>query len=484
MIGYVIGRILLTEAVLLLLPMITALCYRESPVPFLIPMLLLAAVGSAMGLRKPKKTALFARDGFAVVALAWIAMSAFGALPFVISGDIPHYVDALFETVSGFTTTGATVLENVEAMSRACMMWRCFTHWIGGMGVLVFVMAILPMTDGHGMHIMRAEVPGPTSGKLVSRMGDGAKILYSIYLALTLVLLVLLMAGGMPLYDAMIHAFSTAGTGGFSSMTLSVGAYQSLYFEMVLAVFMLLFGINFNLYYFLLMRRFKEVLRSEELWTFLGIVAVATMIITIDITPMYKDVSISLRHAFFQVSTIITTTGFATVDFDLWPTLSKTLLITLMFVGSCAGSTAGGLKVGRMVILFKAAVVDMKKMLHPNAIIPVRFEGKSLSERDIRGAYRYVTVYMFIFVVSCILLSREGADLITTVTAIITCHNNAGPGLGLVGPAGNYGFFSYGAKLLLAVNMLLGRLEMFPILLLFAPSVWRRGHKSPPRIIP
>ena len=484
MIGYVIGRILLTEAVLLLLPMITALCYRESPVPFLIPMLLLAAVGSAMGLRKPKKTALFARDGFAVVALAWIFMSAFGALPFVISGDIPHYVDALFETVSGFTTTGATVLENVEAMSRACMMWRCFTHWIGGMGVLVFVMAILPMTDGHGMHIMRAEVPGPTSGKLVSRMGDGAKILYSIYLALTLVLLVLLMAGGMPLYDAMIHAFSTAGTGGFSSMTLSVGAYQSLYFEMVLAVFMLLFGINFNLYYFLLMRRFKEILRSEELWTFLSIVAVATMIITIDITPMYKDVALSLRHAFFQVSTIITTTGFATVDFDLWPTLSKTLLITLMFVGSCAGSTAGGLKVGRMVILFKAAVVDMKKMLHPNAIIPVRFEGKSLSERDIRGAYRYVTVYMFIFVVSCILLSREGADLITTVTAIITCHNNAGPGLGLVGPAGNYGFFSYGAKLLLAVNMLLGRLEMFPILLLFAPSVWRRGHKSPPRIIP
>ena len=467
----------------MLLPLITGLICRESPVPFLIPMVLLAAVGGSLGLRKPKKTALFARDGFAVVALAWIVMSAFGALPFVISGDIPHYIDALFETVSGFTTTGATVLSDIEAMSRSCMMWRCFTHWIGGMGVLVFVMAILPMTDGHGMHLMRAEVPGPTSGKLVSRMGDSAKILYSIYLVLTLVLLVLLMAGGMPLYDAMIHAFSTAGTGGFSSMTLSVGAYKSLYIEMVLAVFMLLFGINFNLYYFLLMRRFREILRSEELWTFLGIVGLATLVITIDITPLYGAVPLSLRHAFFQVSTIITTTGYATVDFNLWPTFSKTLLITLMFVGSCAGSTAGGLKVGRMVILFKSVIVDMKKMLHPNAIIPVRFEGKTLSERDIRGAYRYVTVYMFIFVLSCILLSLEGTDLITTVTAIITCHNNAGPGLGLVGPSGNYGFFSYSAKLLLAVNMLLGRLEMFPILLLFAPSIWRRGPKVQPRII-
>ena len=483
MIGYVIGRILLTESALMLLPLITGLICRESPVPFLIPMVLLAAVGGSLGLRKPKKTALFARDGFAVVALAWIVMSAFGALPFVISGDIPHYIDALFETVSGFTTTGATVLSDIEAMSRSCMMWRCFTHWIGGMGVLVFVMAILPMTDGHGMHLMRAEVPGPTSGKLVSRMGDSAKILYSIYLVLTLVLLVLLMAGGMPLYDAMIHAFSTAGTGGFSSMTLSVGAYKSLYIEMVLAVFMLLFGINFNLYYFLLMRRFREILRSEELWTFLGIVGLATLVITIDITPLYGAVPLSLRHAFFQVSTIITTTGYATVDFNLWPTFSKTLLITLMFVGSCAGSTAGGLKVGRMVILFKSVIVDMKKMLHPNAIIPVRFEGKTLSERDIRGAYRYVTVYMFIFVLSCILLSLEGTDLITTVTAIITCHNNAGPGLGLVGPSGNYGFFSYSAKLLLAVNMLLGRLEMFPILLLFAPSIWRRGPKVQPRII-
>ena len=420
MIKFVIGRILLTEAALMTLPMVTGLVYGESPVPFLLTMVLLGAVGFLLGLRKPKQTALYARDGFAVVSLAWIALSVFGALPFVISGDIPHFVDAFFETVSGFTTTGATVLSDVEVMSRGCMMWRCFTHWIGGMGVLVFVMAILPMTDGHGMHLMRAEVPGPTSGKLVSRMSDSAKILYGIYLAMTVILTVLLMLGEMNLYDALIHAFSTAGTGGYSSMTLSVGAYQNLYIEIVLGIFMLLFGINFNLYYFLLMRRFKEVLRSEELWVFLGIVAAAILAITIDITPIYNSVATSLRHSFFQVSAIITTTGYATVDFDIWPTFSKAVLLSLMFVGSCAGSTAGGLKIGRLVILVKSMAVDMKKMLHPNAVIPVRFEGRPLSERDVKGAYRYVSMYIHVFMVSCILLSFEGVDLITTVTAVIT----------------------------------------------------------------
>ena len=478
MIGFVIGRILLTEAALLLVPILTAIFYGESLNPFLIAMFPLVTVGWGLCVRKPAKTALYARDGFAVVALAWIAMSLFGALPFVISGDIPNYVDALFETISGFTTTGATVLTVVEDMSKGCLMWRSFTHWIGGMGVLVFIMAILPMTEGQGMHLMRAETPGPTSGKLVSRLGDSAKILYGIYIALTLILFVLLVAGGMPVFDAWVHTFSTAGTGGFSSLSLSIGGYNDLYFEIVLGIFMLLFGTNFNLYYFLLMRRFRDVLRSEEVRVYLLIVLAAVVGITIDILPLYGSVGTSLRHAFFQTSAIITTTGYATQDFGLWPTFSQAILITLMFIGSCAGSTAGGLKVGRLIIMVKAIFADMKKMLHPNAVTTVRYEGRALSEKQIRGTYQYVSVYVCLYVISCLLLSLEQIDLVTTVTAVITCHNNAGPGLGLVGPAGNYSIFSAPAKLLLALNMMLGRLEIFPVLLLFSPSIWKRKSHS------
>ena len=479
MIRFVIGRILLTEAALLLVPLVTALLYGESLNPFLCTIFLLVLASWPLCARKPGKTALYARDGFAVVALAWIAMSLFGAIPFVLSGDIPNYVDALFETVSGFTTTGATVLTVVEDMSRSCLMWRSFTHWIGGMGVLVFVMAILPMTDGHGMHLMRAETPGPTSGKLASRMGDSAKILYGIYIALTLALFVLLAAGGMPIFDAWVHTFSTAGTGGFSSLTPSVGGYNSLYFEVVLGIFMLLFGTNFSFFYFLLMRRFRDALKCEEVWVYYGIVAAAVAGITVDILPLYGSVTTSLRHAFFQTSTIITTTGYATQDFGLWPTFSQIVLVTLMFVGSCAGSTAGGLKIGRLVILLKAILADMKKMLHPNAVTTVRYGGRALTEKQIRGTYQYISMYVCVFVISCLLLSLEEIDLMTTVTAVITCHNNAGPGLGLVGPSGNYSIFSAPAKLLLALNMLLGRLEIFPVLLLFSPSIWkRRGHHS------
>lgn len=476
MIRFVIGRILLTEAVLLLVPALTAILYGESLNPFLITMLLLVTVGWGLCMRKPKKTALYARDGFAVVALAWIVMSLFGALPFVISGDIPNYVDALFETVSGFTTTVASVLEVVEEMSRSCLMWRSFTHWIGGMGVLVFIMAILPMTEGSGMHLMRAETPGPTSGKLVSRMGDSAKILYGIYIALTLILFLLLVLGGMPIFDAWVHTFSTAGTGGFSSLSLSIGGYDNLYFEAVLGIFMLLFGTNFTWYYFLIMRRFRDALRLEEVRIYVLIVLAAIVGITVDILPLYGSVGTSLRHAFFQTSAIITTTGYATQDFGLWPTFSQSILITLMFIGSCAGSTAGGLKVGRLIIMIKAVFADMKRMLHPNAVTTVRYEGRALTEKQIRGTYQYVSVYVCLYVISCLLLSLEHVDLVTTVTAVITCHNNAGPGLGLVGPSGNYSIFSAPAKLLLALNMLLGRLEIFPVLLLFSPSIWR--HKG------
>lgn len=474
MIGFVIGRILLTEAALLALPLVTALLYGEPAGPFLIPALVLVLVGLVLSGRKPQRTALYARDGLAVVALAWIAMSAFGALPFVISGDIPNFVDAFFETVSGFTTTGASILTDVESLSRGGLFWRSFTHWVGGMGVLVFVMAILPMTDGHGMHLMRAEVPGPSVGKLVSRMSDSAKILYGIYLAMTVIEIILLLAGGMPLFDACVHAFGTAGTGGFSSRALSVGTYQNAYYDIVIGVFMLLFGVNFNLYYFLLVRRFREVFRSEELRAYLLIVTASVLAITVNIVHIYGSAATSLRHAFFQVSSIITTTGYSTVDFNTWPTFSKAILVVLMFVGACAGSTGGGIKVSRILILLKSSLADMRKMLHPNAVTTVRLEGKPLTEKNIRGAHVFISVYLVVFVASFLLLSLEQFDLVTTFTALAACINNIGPGLEMVGPMGSFAAFSPASKLLLSFDMLVGRLEIFPMLLLFAPSIWKR----------
>ena len=472
---FAIGRILLVEAALLLLPMAVGLGYGESSIPFLIPMALLLLCGGLLSFRKPSQTALYARDGLAVVALAWIAMSIFGGLPFYISGDIPRFVDCIFETVSGFTTTGATILTEVESLHRGILFWRSFTHWVGGMGVLVFVMAILPMGgDGHGMHMLRAEMPGPAPGKLVSRMSDTAKILYGIYLVMTIIEILLLVACGMPLFDSCIHSFGSAGTGGFSCRNLSVGAYNNPYFDIVIGIFMLLFGVNFNLYYFLLVRKFREVFRSEELWAYVIIVAVAVGAITLDIVHLYDSVSTSLRHAFFQVSSIMTTTGYATVDFNTWPTFSKAILVALMFIGGCAGSTAGGLKVARVVILEKVSVSEMRRMLHPNAVSAVRFEGKPLNERSIQGVHLFFAVYMAIFVVSCLLVSLEQMDLVTVFTAVATCINNVGPGLEIVGPMGNFSSFSPLSKLLLSFDMLVGRLEVFPMLLLFAPSIWKR----------
>lgn len=478
MIGFVLGRILLTEAGLLVLPAITAALYGEILWPWIASIILTAACGGALSSRKPERTALYAKDGFVAVALAWLVMSAFGALPFVLCGAIPHYIDAFFETVSGFTTTGASILMAVEPLSRGALFWRSFTHWVGGMGVLVFVMAILPMSDGHSMHILRAEMPGPTAGKLVSRMSDTAKILYGIYLVMTVIEIVLLLAGGMPLFDACIHSFGSAGTGGFSSRNLSVGAYNNPYFEIVIGIFMLLFGINFNLYYFLLVRRFRDVFRSEELWAYVLIVATAVAAITLDIVHMYESVGTSLRHAFFQVSSIITTTGYATVDFNTWPTFSKAILVALMFIGGCAGSTAGGIKVARVVILQKVSVSEMRRMLHPNAVPAIQFEGKPLNERSIRGVHLFLAVYLMVFVASCLLVSLEQLDLVTTFTAVAACINNVGPGLEIVGPMGNFSSFSPWSKLLLSFDMLVGRLEIFPMLLLFAPSIWKRRLPS------
>ena len=480
MVVFVLGRIFCIEAVLMLFPMLCAACYGEWYLmpAFLLPAVLLAVLGLAASLRTPKNTTIFARDGLAIVALVWVLMSAFGALPFVISGEIPSFIDAFFETVSGFTTTGSTILTDVEALSHGTLFWRSFAHWVGGMGVLVFAMAVLPMTDGRAMHLMRAEVPGPTVGKISSKLSDSAKILYAIYFAMTLAEVILLCAGGMPLFDSLIHSFGSAGTGGFSSKALSVGAYNNPYFEIVIGVFMLLFGINFNLYYFLLLRRFRDAFCSEEMLTYLGIVAFSTVTITLNILHLYDGVGTALRTAFFQVSSIITTTGYASADFNLWPTYSRTVICILTFIGACAGSTAGGLKISRIVIFFKAAKQDLNKMLHTHAVTTVRFEGKPLDEKVLRGVHNYFNIYMLLLAVSILLVSLDGFDLVTTFTSVVTCINNVGPGLEVVGPMGNFAGFSAPAKLLLSFDMLAGRLELYPMLALFSPRLWQKRISS------
>ncbi|MDD7138704.1 MAG: TrkH family potassium uptake protein [Clostridium sp.] len=473
MIGFVLGRILLVESGLMAAPLIVTLLYGESAVAaFLIPIGLLLVLGLALGLRVPKDTTIYAREGLAVVALSWVTMSLFGALPFCLSQAIPSYIDSFFETVSGFTTTGASILSEVESMEHGLLFWRSFTHWVGGMGVLVFVMAVLPMADGRGMHLMRAEVPGPSVGKLSSKLSDTAKTLYAMYLVLTALEVVFLIAGGMPLFDALVNAFGTAGTGGFSHLNRSIGQYGNPYYEIVIGIFLLLFGINFNLYYFLLMRRFREVFRSEELLTYLSIVALATVGIAFNIRSICASLPEAFRQSFFQVATIITTAGFSSADFDLWPSFSKTVLVMLMFFGACAGSTAGGIKIARIVILFKSAARDVQRMIHPHAVATVRFEGKTLDDKTIRGTHLYLSAYLMLFVLSVLLISLEGNDLVTSFTSVAACLNNIGPGLGKVGPTGNFGFYSVPAKLLLSFDMLAGRLDIFPMLVLCAPAVW------------
>ena len=476
MVVFVLGRIFLVEAAMMLLPMVCSAIYGEWYMlpAFLLPAVILLLLGLAASLRTPKNTTIYARDGLAIVALVWVLMSAFGALPFVISGEIPAFADAFFEMVSGFTTTGSTILIDVEALSHGALFWRSFSHWVGGMGVLVFAMAVLPMTDGRAMHLMRAEVPGPTCGKLSSKLSDSAKILYGIYFAMTAVEVVFLCAGGMSLYESLIHSFGTAGTGGFSCRGLSIGAYQNPYFEWVIGIFMLLFGINFNLYYFILMRHFREAFGSEELRAYLGIVLFSTVTIAANILSMVGSVGEAVRTAFFQVSSIITTTGYATAEFNLWPTYSRILLLLLMFVGGCAGSTAGGLKVSRVIIFFKAARQDLNKMLHTHAVTTIRFEGKPLDEKTLQGVHNYFNVYMLLVMLSTVLVSLDGFDLTTTFTAVITCLNNVGPGMELVGPMGNFSHFSDPVKYLLSFDMLAGRLELYPMLALFAPRLWRR----------
>ena len=470
----ILGKVLLAEAILLLLPMTAALVYRESVMPFLWTMLPLLIFGGALNYVKPKKNDLFAREGFVVVGLSWVLMSAFGALPFVFSGNIPHYIDALFETISGFTTTGASILENVENMSRSGNFWRLFTHWVGGMGVLVFIAAILPISGDHYIHVMRAEVPGPEVSKLVPRARKTARILYMIYAGLTLMEMVFLLFGGLSFYDALLHAFATAGTGGFSTRAASIAAFDSVYVETVVATFMVLFGFNFNLFYFVLIGQGLAIFKSEELRVYLAVIAVSVLTIALNIMGSVGGFARRLSYAYFQVATIISTTGFATADFDKWPELSRWILVLLMFAGGCAGSTAGGLKFSRVIILFKSYLYELKQLILPTRVKRIWFEGKAVSDQTVRSVLVYFQTYMAIIGGSVLLLTLDGRDLVTNLTASIACISNIGPGLSLVGPTGNYAFFSVFSKLVLSFNMLIGRLEIFPVLFLFAPSVWKK----------
>ena len=474
MICRVLGLILACEAALLILPTVAGLCYGESVTHFLITMALSGALGFLLTRVKPYSDVIYAKDGFVVVSLGWVLMSMIGALPFVLSGDIPNYIDALFETVSGFTTTGASILEDVEGLSRGCMFWRSFTHWIGGMGVLVFIMAVLPISGEHSMHIMRAEVPGPTVGKLVPRLRQTAKILYLIYIAMTLLEMLLLLLGGMSFYDALLHAFATAGTGGFSTRAASIAAFDSLYLEMVIAVFMVLFGVNFNLYFLLLIGRWKDALKSEELHWYLGIIAASVMAIALGISKMYGGLATGLRHAFFYVASITSSTGFGTVDFVTWPEYCKWIIVMLMFCGACAGSTGGGIKTSRVIILFKNVACEIRQMIHPRAVTRVQLDGKRVDSDGLKAVSTFFTSFMLLLITGSFLVSLDGYDMATNFSAVLSSLSNIGPGMSLIGPTGNYNIFSYGSKLVLTVMMLIGRLEIFPILILFSPSTWKR----------
>ncbi len=477
MIFYILGKILVSAGLLMLLPLIAAVIYGEGVFSFLVPIIICLAVGILLSLRRPKSTRLLSRDGFVCVGLSWIIMSLVGCLPFIISGAIPSFVDAFFETVSGFSTTGATVIADIEACPKGVLLWRSLTQWIGGMGVLVFLLAIMPRSagkDSRFMHLMKAEVPGPTVGKIVPRISDTARVLYGIYILLTLIEFVLLALGEMNLYEALAHSLSNAGTGGFGVKNDSIASY-SPYSQYVIAVFMLLFGTNLNIFYLILIGHLIKALKSEELRWYLGIVAVSIGLVFISIFPTLADGELSFRQAFFQVASIISTTGFVTADFELWPAFTQAVLVLLMFCGGCAGSTAGGVKITRLLLLLKNGRREVRYITHPKAVMSVKLEGKRLDHETVRGTTSYIIMFTGIFVVSSLLIvALENCDLVTGFTSVVTSINNVGPGLSEVGPTNNFGWISAPGKLVLCFDMLAGRLELFPILILFSPSTWKK----------
>ncbi len=473
MIRNILGWLLLFECGFMLVPTVTGILYGESQIwCFLVTMLLCGGFGGLFVWKKPQNSALYAREGFVIVSLSWIVLSLFGALPFFLSGCIPNYVDALFETVSGFTTTGASILTAVEPLPKCMLMWRSFTHWVGGMGVLVFVMAFVPLSGGQNMHIMKAESPGPSVSKLVPRVRTTALILYSIYLAMTFIMFILLLCGGMSVFEALTTAFGTAGTGGFGVLNDSMASY-SPYIQIVVTVFMLLFSVNFSCYYLILLGRFKDAFNTE-FRRFVYIVGIVILVITLNVRGMFDTLGEALRHVAFTVASLISTTGFATADFNLWPELSRALLVLIMFIGACAGSTGGGLKVSRLLILLRGAANELGNLVHPRRVKRVTIDGHPVEPEVVRSVNVYMMWYVLVFVGSMILISFDDHDLITNFTAVTATINNIGPGLNLVGPTGNFAFFSIPSKLVLIFDMLAGRLELFPMLVLLAPGTWKK----------
>lgn len=473
---YILGRMLGVEAIVLLIPALVSVIYGEDGwKAFLITSAVLTVLYLLLGRKKPEDSTIYGKDGFVIIACAWILWSVFGALPFWISGSIPSYIDALFETVSGFTTTGSTILTNIDYMPYGMNFWRCLTHWIGGMGVLVFVMVVVSLEDKNSMHLMRAEVPGPETDKLVPKARDTAKILYGMYLVLTAVEVIFLLFGGMNLYDSIIHAFSTAGTGGFNNRQDSVMYYDSAYIEGVLTVFMILFGINFNMYYLLLLKKIKDVLKNEEVRAYLTIIFGATVLITINILNMFGSVFKAFRYAIFQVASVITTTGFASYDFDTWPEFSKAILLGVMMIGACAGSTGGGMKVSRILILLKSVKIEMKRLVHPKSVNIVKVNEKKVKEETIRGVNVYFAAYIAIFIVSILLISLDKFDFTTNFSGVLTTMSNVGPGIERLGPSYTFAEFSDFSKIVFCLDMLIGRLEIFPFLMLFSPNLWRKS---------
>lgn len=474
MIAYVIGWILNCEGFLMLLPCLTAVIYQETAgFSFAAAMALCFLFGVPLTVRNPKNMVFYTKEGFVSVSLSWIVLSVMGSLPFLFSGSITNPVDALFETVSGFTTTGASILSDVEALPRCILFWRSFTHWIGGMGVLVFILSLLPLTGGYHMNLMKAESPGPSVEKLVPKIQSTAKILYSIYVAMTILEVLLLLAGNMPLFDALTTTFGTAGTGGFGIKNDSMASY-SPYLQNVVTVFMILFGINFNFYFLLLMRKPKKAMKNEEVRCYLAIIAITISIITFNIRGLYPSIMEAFQQAAFQVGSIITTTGFATTDFNTWPQVSRTILVMLMFVGACAGSTGGGIKVSRFVILLKTVNKELHLFLHPKGVRKISMDGKVVEHEVVRSINVFMTAYVLVFAFSILLVGFDNHDLITNFTAVAATLNNIGPGLELVGPSQNFGLFSDPAKCVLIFDMLAGRLELFPLLLLFVKDTWKR----------
>lgn len=476
-ISYVISNLFRLMMFLLLFPLAVSIYYKEGiklSMAYIIPIIILAILSYFLSNKAVENQSFFSKEGLVIVALSWLLISFFGALPFVISGDIPNMVDAFFESVSGFTTTGASILPEVESLNKSIIFWRSFTHLVGGMGVLVLVLAILPKGNNQALHIMRAEVPGPTVGKLVAKMSYNSRILYIIYIVITIIMIILLLVGGMSFYDACIHAFGTAGTGGFSSKNTSIGFYNSAYIDYVISIGMLVFGLNFNLFYLLILGNIKQVFKSEEAKYYLGIVFVATTLICINIYPIYSSISKMIRDVFFTVSSIITTTGYSTVDFDKWPTFSKTIILSLMFCGGCAGSTAGGFKVSRVIILIKKVVKEFRKVGHPNKVLNIQLEGKTLDKAMLEGVDSYFVLYSFTLFLLLLITAWDSDTFTTALSAVLATFNNIGPGLDTVGPTSNFSTYSVFTKIILSFGMLLGRLEIIPLLILISPRIYRK----------